>query len=146
MGRHSKQAGGMGSENLTHAERQALGYGTAKERLGKDSIKDFDACSLCLQPVQVRCGAAAPCAPRHGACERGAAQRCTARGTSLSTTAQRNAASGALAAQRAASWRTPAWRSETAAAAQRTAARTTLASFARAVADPAAPSSRRRTR
>jgi hypothetical protein len=80
MGRHSKQAGGMGSENLTHAERQALGYGTAKERLGKvcafarcelskaltsraarllqDSIKDFDACSLCLQPVQVRCGAA----------------------------------------------------------------------------------------
>jgi hypothetical protein len=81
MGRHSKQAGGMGSENLTHAERQALGYGTAKERLGKvrsprmrtrratltsrahaaglqDSIKDFDACSLCLQPVQVRRGAA----------------------------------------------------------------------------------------
>ena len=52
MGRHSKQAGGMGSENLTHAERAALGFGTAVERLGKDSIKDFDACALCLQPVQ----------------------------------------------------------------------------------------------
>ena len=52
MGRHSKQAGGMGSENLTHAERAALGFGTAVERLGKDSVKDFDACALCLQPVQ----------------------------------------------------------------------------------------------
>ena len=51
MGRHSKQAGGMGSENLTHAERAALGFGTAVERLGKDSVKDFDACALCLQPV-----------------------------------------------------------------------------------------------
>ena len=29
------QAGGMGSENMTYAERQALGYGTARERLGK---------------------------------------------------------------------------------------------------------------
>jgi nitric oxide synthase-interacting protein len=52
MGRHSKQAGGMGSENLTHAERAALGFGTAVERLGKDSVKDFDACALCLQPVE----------------------------------------------------------------------------------------------
>ena len=52
MGRHSKQAGGMGSENLTHAERSALGFGTAVERLGKDSVKDFDACALCLQPVE----------------------------------------------------------------------------------------------
>jgi nitric oxide synthase-interacting protein len=52
MGRHSKNAGGMGSESLTHAERTALGYGTAVERLGKDSIKDFDACALCLHPVR----------------------------------------------------------------------------------------------
>jgi nitric oxide synthase-interacting protein len=36
MGRkHSKQAGGMGSEALTYHERRALGFGTAKERLGK---------------------------------------------------------------------------------------------------------------
>ena len=62
----------MGSENLTHAERQALGYGTAKERLGKDSIKDFDACSLCLQPVQVLAWALRllrllPCCAQRGA-------------------------------------------------------------------------------
>ena len=73
------QAGGIGSEGLTYAERQTLGYGTSRERLGKarapralrrcavaplrlnealapaqDSIKDFDACALCLQPVQAR--------------------------------------------------------------------------------------------
>ena len=36
MGKHSKQAGGMGSEAPTYAERQAMGYNsTAKERLGK---------------------------------------------------------------------------------------------------------------
>jgi hypothetical protein len=63
----------MGSESLTHAERAALGYGTATERLGKvrqspytplpaaltafvpqDSIKDYDACALCLHPCEVR--------------------------------------------------------------------------------------------
>ena len=52
MTRHSKQKGGIGSEALTHSERQALGYGTCTERLGKDSTKDFDCCALCLQPVQ----------------------------------------------------------------------------------------------
>ena len=29
------QAGGIGSEGLTYAERQTLGYGTSRERLGK---------------------------------------------------------------------------------------------------------------
>lgn len=52
MTRHSKQKGGIGSEALTYSERQALGYGTCTERLGKDSTKDFDCCALCLQPVQ----------------------------------------------------------------------------------------------
>ena len=33
--RHSKNAGVMGSESLTNAERRALGFGTVKERLGK---------------------------------------------------------------------------------------------------------------
>jgi hypothetical protein len=32
--RHSKQTGGIGSEGLTYHERRALGYGTARERLG----------------------------------------------------------------------------------------------------------------
>ena len=31
--RHSKNAGTMGSENLTYAEKKALGFGTIKERL-----------------------------------------------------------------------------------------------------------------
>lgn len=33
--RHSKNAGVMGSEVLSYAERKALGFGTVKERLGK---------------------------------------------------------------------------------------------------------------
>lgn len=40
----------------TYAERQkaskASGYGSKNERLGKDSIKNFDCCSLTLQPCQ----------------------------------------------------------------------------------------------
>ncbi|CAI9772865.1 unnamed protein product [Fraxinus pennsylvanica] len=35
---------------FTYDEKKKLGYGTQKERLGKDSIKPFDACSLCLKP------------------------------------------------------------------------------------------------
>ena len=47
--RHSKNAGTMGSENLTYHEKKALGFGTVKERLGKETVKDFDACGLGLQ-------------------------------------------------------------------------------------------------
>ncbi|KAL8130449.1 hypothetical protein V2J09_019604 [Rumex salicifolius] len=36
---------------FTYDEKKKLGYGTQKERLGKDSIKPFDACSLCLKTV-----------------------------------------------------------------------------------------------
>ena len=50
--RHAKQAGGMGSETPTNAERAAFGYGTARERLGRDSVKAWDACALCLAPVR----------------------------------------------------------------------------------------------
>lgn len=35
MGKHSKNAGVMGSEALTYHERKALGFGTVSERLGK---------------------------------------------------------------------------------------------------------------
>jgi len=38
MGRKkSKNVAGFGSEGLSYHERRALGYGTAKERLGKVS-------------------------------------------------------------------------------------------------------------
>merc|ERR1711972_199515 len=49
--RHSKNAGTMGSEALTYSEKRSLGYGTAYERLGKDSIGNFDDCQLTLQPA-----------------------------------------------------------------------------------------------
>jgi nitric oxide synthase-interacting protein len=51
MGKHSKQAGGMGSEAPTYAERRAMGHGTAKERLGKDSVGNFFDCRLTLSPA-----------------------------------------------------------------------------------------------
>ena len=44
----------MGSENLTYGERKALGFGTMKERLGKETVKDFDACALGLTHAKVR--------------------------------------------------------------------------------------------
>lgn len=33
--RHSKNAGIMGSEGLSHSERKAMGLGTVRERFGK---------------------------------------------------------------------------------------------------------------
>lgn len=47
--KHSKQAGTHGSEAFTHAERKALGYGVVRERLGKETVKDFHACALTLR-------------------------------------------------------------------------------------------------
>lgn len=49
--RHSKNAGTMGSESLTYHERRALGFGTVKERLGKDSIGNFFDCGITLCPA-----------------------------------------------------------------------------------------------
>ncbi|KAJ3682759.1 hypothetical protein LUZ60_012986 [Juncus effusus] len=46
--RHSKNNNDLAY--FTYEEKRKLGYGTQKERLGKDSIKPFDACSLCLKP------------------------------------------------------------------------------------------------
>lgn len=47
--RHSKNNNDLAF--FTYDERKKLGYGTQKERLGKDSIKPFDSCCTCLQPV-----------------------------------------------------------------------------------------------
>lgn len=47
--RHSKNNNDLAF--FTYDEKKKLGYGTQKERLGKDSIKPFDACSLCLKPL-----------------------------------------------------------------------------------------------
>eukprot|EP00898_Chlorokybus_atmophyticus_P003671 jgi/Chlat1/4304/Chrsp29S04472 len=44
--RHSKNNNDRGQ--FTYEERRKLRYGTQAERLGKDSIKAFDACCLCL--------------------------------------------------------------------------------------------------
>lgn len=49
--RHSKNAGIMGSEALTYHERKALGFGTVKERVGKDSHGNYYDCLLTLQPA-----------------------------------------------------------------------------------------------
>mmetsp|Transcript_38120 Transcript_38120/g.93662 ORF Transcript_38120/g.93662 Transcript_38120/m.93662 type:complete len:325 (+) Transcript_38120:149-1123(+) len=62
MGRGGGRGGAKHSKNncagsvFTKAERDkdkgSEGYGTVVQRLGKDSIKDFDVCSLCLQPCK----------------------------------------------------------------------------------------------
>ena len=51
MGRHSKNAGTMGSEGLRYHERQMLGHGTMTERLGAETVKDFHCCALSLSPA-----------------------------------------------------------------------------------------------
>ena len=50
--RHSKNAGTMGSEALTHKERRAMGHGTVRQRLGRESLGDFDHCQLSQAPAQ----------------------------------------------------------------------------------------------
>merc|ERR1711998_182765 len=39
----------MGSEAMSYAEMRFLGYGRAHERLGKESMGNFDDCQLTLQ-------------------------------------------------------------------------------------------------
>lgn len=46
MPRHSKN--NTASAVFSYDERKKLNWGTQKVRLGKDSIKDFDACCICL--------------------------------------------------------------------------------------------------
>ncbi|KAM9984029.1 hypothetical protein ACTFIY_000756 [Dictyostelium cf. discoideum] len=50
MPRHSKHSC-SNSGKFSNYERQLLKYGTTTERLGKDSIKNFDSCTLCLNDV-----------------------------------------------------------------------------------------------
>eukprot|EP01111_Echinosteliopsis_oligospora_P011728 TRINITY_DN3930_c0_g1_i1.p1 TRINITY_DN3930_c0_g1~~TRINITY_DN3930_c0_g1_i1.p1 ORF type:complete len:314 (-),score=83.46 TRINITY_DN3930_c0_g1_i1:290-1231(-) len=49
MARHAKN--NTASAVFTYYERSLLKYGTQKQRLGRDSMKHFDDCCLCLQPV-----------------------------------------------------------------------------------------------
>jgi hypothetical protein len=52
MGKHSKNAGGMGSEALTYHERRALGWTTeGKERLGKVGVAFQNQSSLVPREV-----------------------------------------------------------------------------------------------
>ncbi|XP_019707299.1 E3 ubiquitin-protein ligase CSU1 isoform X2 [Elaeis guineensis] len=46
--RHSKNNDDLAF--FTYDEKRKRGYGTQREHLGKDSIKPFDACCLCLMP------------------------------------------------------------------------------------------------
>ncbi|CAI2371699.1 unnamed protein product [Moneuplotes crassus] len=51
MSRHSKNNTALGI--FTYAEKNMLkGYGSQKNRLGKDSFKNFEACTLCLTRVK----------------------------------------------------------------------------------------------
>ncbi|KAM0751891.1 hypothetical protein T439DRAFT_325087 [Meredithblackwellia eburnea MCA 4105] len=47
MPRHSRN--NTNGSNFTYAERQMIGGGTKKERLGRDAMRNFNSCSLCLE-------------------------------------------------------------------------------------------------
>eukprot|EP00271_Cylindrocystis_brebissonii_P008500 TRINITY_DN22874_c0_g1_i1.p1 TRINITY_DN22874_c0_g1~~TRINITY_DN22874_c0_g1_i1.p1 ORF type:complete len:322 (-),score=43.17 TRINITY_DN22874_c0_g1_i1:581-1546(-) len=47
--RHSRNNNDL--SHFTYEERRRLGFGTQRERLGKDSVKPFDACCLCIKPA-----------------------------------------------------------------------------------------------
>ncbi|KAG0202509.1 hypothetical protein BGX28_004997 [Mortierella sp. GBA30] len=50
MSRHSKNNTARG--HFTYAEMRMLDYGTKKQRLGRDSMRDYNACFLCLQTAR----------------------------------------------------------------------------------------------
>lgn len=54
MTRHARNctAGAVYTYNEKKKDAAASGYGTNAQRLGKDSVKDFDCCSLSLQPCR----------------------------------------------------------------------------------------------
>jgi len=54
MTRHAKNctAGAVYTYHEKKKDAQASGYGTQSQRVGKDSVKDFDCCSLTLQPCR----------------------------------------------------------------------------------------------
>ena len=47
--KHSKNNTAKGY--FTYHEKKKAGYGSMHARLGKDAMKAFDHCTLCLQPV-----------------------------------------------------------------------------------------------
>ncbi|CAG9772748.1 unnamed protein product [Ceutorhynchus assimilis] len=54
MTRHARNctAGAVYTYHEKKKDAQASGYGTNSLRMGKDSVKNFDCCSLCLQPCR----------------------------------------------------------------------------------------------
>ncbi|XP_057657922.1 nitric oxide synthase-interacting protein homolog [Diorhabda carinulata] len=54
MTRHARNctAGAVYTYHEKKKDAKASGYGTNSQRLGKDSVKDFDCCSLSLQPCR----------------------------------------------------------------------------------------------
>ncbi|CAG9835652.1 unnamed protein product [Diabrotica balteata] len=54
MTRHARNctAGAVYTYHEKKKDAKASGYGTNTQRLGKDSVKDFDSCSLSLQPCR----------------------------------------------------------------------------------------------
>lgn len=63
MTRHARNctAGAVYTYHEKKKDAQASGYGTSSKRLGKDSVKDFDCCSLSLQPCRNPVITYAPC-------------------------------------------------------------------------------------
>ena len=51
MSRHSKNNTALAF--FTSAEKEKLGYGTQKQRIGRDSLRDYDACFLCLAKAKL---------------------------------------------------------------------------------------------
>lgn len=54
MTRHARNctAGAVYTYNEKKRDAAESGYGTNQQRIGKDSIKNFDCCSLTLQPCR----------------------------------------------------------------------------------------------
>ncbi len=50
MSRHAKN--NTAAAHFTAAERRKAGYGTKRARYGRDSVRAFDACCLCLETVR----------------------------------------------------------------------------------------------
>lgn len=54
MTRHARNctAGAVYTYHEKKKDAEASGYGTQSQRVGKDSVKDFDCCCLTLQPCR----------------------------------------------------------------------------------------------
>src|SRR5689334_4113153 len=50
MSRHSKN--NTANPVFTHYEKSLLKYGTQNQRLGKDSLGEYDSCKVCLHAVE----------------------------------------------------------------------------------------------